>query len=64
MGMKNQEPGQSQMHAHKKVEWDSQKHKQKTEEKTTHHTQKTHTKNREPEKLTFWLIPQINGIRL
>lgn len=47
MGMKNQEPGQSQMHAHKKVEWDSQKHKQKTEEKTTHHTQKnTHKKQR------------------
>lgn len=45
MGMKNQEPGQSQMHAHKKVEWDSQKHKQKTEEKNTHHTQKkTHKK--------------------
>lgn len=42
MGMKNQEPGQSQMHAHKKVEWDSQKQAENWRKKkhTTHKKQR------------------------
>lgn len=56
MGIKNQEPGQSQIDAHKKVvRIDSQKHKQKTEKKTKNKKtpKNKNTKNREPEKLIF-----------